>query len=1249
MNARRNIQAPDVPKSFLDSLADNVVILDDAGVILATNDAWRTFAGENGLSGNAGMIGENYLDAAHNTEDPLAEDAAEGIEAVIDGKRATFELEYPCHSPETERWFQMRVSPFEQDNSRYVTVTHTDITERKQNQHELEESQERFRQLADNLEHVFWIIDAEYNGYEYLSPHFEELWGRSVEDFENLPEDFLEIVHPEDRDRVRRSFDKQTEGDYEIEYRIRRPDDETRWVRDRAFPITDDDGSVVRVAGISEDITEQKQRQNQLRKKERRYQAVFNDPNILVGLISPGGEVLDINQTAMEYVDETRQDLRGKPFWETPWFNNSESTQNNVRDWVRRAADGEYVNFEADLVRPDGEDYTVEGVFRPVTNEDGDVVSILVSDRDITEQKEMQKQLARSERRFRKIAQNINEAFFLISPDYEEVLYVNPPAEDIYGVPLEKLRSDPTAWERHVHPEDLEDIHANMDEEKMNVDDDFRIVLDGETRWLRARINPIVDDEGTVETLVGVCTDITKQKRAEQNLKENLEFLDAVNDELPGIVYQFRVSPGGEYSFPYLSEGYEAISGVPAGEATTNFQRAIRTVHPDDVDPLLESIEDAIETASPWHHELRFQHPDKGIVWAMGSARPTQREDGSLIFSGVIIDITERKELENNLELKNTRQELAQEIADLGHWSISLPDREVHWSDQTYRILGLEPSRPSPRLSEALEYYHEDDRPMIEEKLENAIRTGEDVQFKARLMRPEGEVRHVEVYGVPRTGEDNNPCELFGVIQDITDFKKTEQELKESELRFRQMAENIDSVFWLSDPDKEMIYVSPAFEDIWGISVEELYDSVENFLEMIHPEDRDRVRKAMYNDQITGDYDEKYRIERPDGTVRWVRDRAFPVENDEGEVHRIVGIAEDITEMKNLQREREKFVELVEHSRNFIVRANLEEELTYINEAGLDIIGVEDPGTILGEPIRSLHPEEDLPKHERAIQQVKQEGQWHGERQLLDQKTGETIEVLFDGFVINDPETGEPLEFAAVATNISQQIEIEEQLRKMVHEKETLLQEVHHRVKNNLQVVLGLIGLQAREMDNDQAVDALENSKRRIQSMAMIHEKLYEGAQLSTLDFGNYVEDLLERIVESYPENNLRPRVETSIQPANLDPDTVISCGLILNELVSNSIKHGFDNQDDATIEVEFFTDDRMNYHLHVADNGKGFEPDELEEAGSLGMRLVRNLTRNQLHGDLEFSQENGLEVEIVFPPEDVRYTRDHGGERNDN
>ncbi|MEM9542703.1 MAG: PAS domain S-box protein [Cyanobacteria bacterium P01_E01_bin.42] len=183
----------------------------------------------------------------------------------------------------------------------------------------------------------------------------------------------------------------------------------------------------------------------------------------------------------------------------------------------------------------------------------------------------------------------------------------------------------------------------------------------------------------------------------------------------------------------------------------------------------------------------------------------------------------------------------------------------------------------------------------LETGIQQVLQTGEVVSIEYALPVVQG-ICEYEARLVPFQNEQE-----IVIIRNITDRKQTERALRESEERFRQLAENIGSIFWMTDPAKsQIIYVSPAHEVIWGQNCQDLYDRPLSFLEAIHPEDRDRIANALPS-QLQGEYDEEYRILRPDGEMRWIRDRAFPICNEAGEVYRLVGLAEDISERKRAE------------------------------------------------------------------------------------------------------------------------------------------------------------------------------------------------------------------------------------------------------------------------------------------------------------------------------------------------------------
>ncbi len=449
-------------------------------------------------------------------------------------------------------------------------------------------------------------------------------------------------------------------------------------------------------------------------------------------------------------------------------------------------------------------------------------------------------------------------------------------------------------------------------------------------------------------------------------------------------------------------------------------------------------------------------------------------------------------------------------MTDLGFTEIFFVSPDF---DEFFGVSG-ESLRKDPRKFQQI--IHPDDRRRFLQTLAVVQEHPEQSPFEVdfRILRS-GETRWFRSKLNVVSDREGIPTRVVGYTSEITEKRRAHENLMDSEERFRQLAENIEEVFWLSAVDKETLYVSPAFEDIWGIPAEEIYRDFDVFLEAIHPEDRERVEEAMFRDQVRGEYDEEYRIVRPDGEVRWIHDRAFPVTDEEGEVYRLAGLAEDITEQRKLENE----------------------------------------------------------------------------------------------------------------------------LMESVDRQKRLLREVHHRVKNNLQKIIGLIHLQVRDMDPSEEVrSAFRNLKHRIYSMARIHDLVYEESSLDAIDVQAYVTDLAEYVVDSHAPSPLDVTLSVEVDPLDLPVDTLLPCGVVINELLANAIDHAFEDRSAGSIDLSFHEVEEGSYELVVADDGRGWQGEDApEETQSLGLRLVTNLVREQLDGEIEFSEsDEGVRCRMLIREVDL-------------
>ena len=254
---------------------------------------------------------------------------------------------------------------------------------------------------------------------------------------------------------------------------------------------------------------------------------------------------------------------------------------------------------------------------------------------------------------------------------------------------------------------------------------------------------------------------------------------------MPGALFQF-CNRDGVWGIDYMSDRIEYISGVTAAEMMRDMNTFISRVHPEDLESYIASVCEAVENLSLWHYEGRLIKPDGEIRWWQGDSMPTLRENGEIVFCGVLFDITDRKVAETAIRQSQRQLQEAQRLAHVGNWELDAATKTVIWSEELFRIFGLEPTESAPNLAEQVALIHPEDLELWQTQVQRGLEAGIPFDFDFRLYPPDGTLRHLNAVGRAETDASGKVLKLFGTAIDITDRKAAEASLPASSSRVRK-------------------------------------------------------------------------------------------------------------------------------------------------------------------------------------------------------------------------------------------------------------------------------------------------------------------------------------------------------------------------------------------------------------------------------------------------------------------------------
>ena len=473
-------------------------------------------------------------------------------------------------------------------------------------------------------------------------------------------------------------------------------------------------------------------------------------------------------------------------------------------------------------------------------------------------------------------------------------------------------------------------------------------------------------------------------------------------------------------------------------------------------------------------------------------------------------------------------------------------------------------------------------------------------------------------------GDIHGGVTVFG---DITARKRFDEALEVQSQVLKNMAEGVS----LTDADSFIRFTNPAMEEMFGYGSGELVGQHSSVLNTYATDERNQLL-AEQTDQLRkeGVWIGEMSNRHKDGRIFTTSARLSKLDIS-GSCYWVC-VQEDITERKRteeaLRQSEERFAKVFRSSPVAIfISTQHDGRVLDMNDACLTWLGYQ-RHEVIGHTTFALSLWENVADREEIVKNLLDQREVGNIEKTFCTKTGEQRDAMINAELF---ELGGESCVVWITYDITERKRADERIKSSLREKEVLLQEIHHRVKNNLQVISSLLNLQSNYITDDMVKALFRESQDRVKSMALIHEKLYKSNDLARIDFSEYVHSLVQMLFHSCLANREEIQLKFQVESVFLDIDTAIPVGLMLNELISNSLKHAFPTGGPGTIYIDLAPQPGDEYELTIRDDGVGVpENFDVDTSDSLGLRLVRILTK-QIGGTLEFRSGNETEFKISF------------------
>lgn len=1236
------IQSEEKFKKLSDSAFEGVAIHKDGKIVEANKALYKTFRYT-----EKEIVGKSFLQFFHPDFHKTV------IENIKNKVETPYELIIFRKGGE-EVWVEMLGTEiiYKGEPARVVSIR--DITRYKENEQRIKESEERFKKLSDS---AFEGVAIHRNGKVIdINNGIRKTFQYSDKGMINQP--ILKFIHPDFHKIVVENVKNKVETPYEVQ--MLRKGNKSFWAELLGTEIVYK-GEPARVTSIR-DITKYKENEQRIKDSEENHKHFLQEiPSGVI--IYVDSVVVFANKAAFEILG-----LKQKELEEVKKINIFDyilpKYQKEINERIKRVLNGEVLPFwEIEVQTPNGEKLDIEIKAKTILHNGKKGIQTIFN--NISYRKNSEKILKESERILSTLMNQLpGMAYRCEYNDKWTMRFVSQGAFALTGYnPRDLVDNFRTAFAYIIHPGDRStDKIKNAIKNKQPFELEYRIIkANGEIKWVLEKGEGVFSEEGKLLFLEGFILDIDEKKRYESDLKQSRENYKNLVDESPDGIFIFNPRDGKVVFANPSAFGIVEIKSLKELNNKTVLDFILPEYHADVIERMQTNYppearafrEMKVKTTKGniVDLELQAEHVQYNGVAAIQVTMHKIGAEKALVKEQLRAQIAEEtnQKLQNEI-LERKRAEAALQstqkytrlLIDSSLDMICATDKNgyiIEFNAAAQKTFGYELSEIIGKHVNLL-YQNWGERLRIteEELYITGIYSGEVTNI-----RKNGESFTAFLSASILKNEDGEVIGAMGVSRDISEIKRAERELKESEEHYRAIYNQAFIGIAQVDLLGNFLQVNNHLCNIVGYTKEELCSKT--FMDISTPDDIDKsleIRNKIVNGEIKKATFEKKYIHKS-GRIVNINLTLSLVNDDNDKPLYFISVFQDITERLNTEREKQsqaaKLRAVFESSSHVIWTVDRNFCLTSYNKnfdehmiKRYDVephIGL---SLVKGDAVSTTEYNSYwINKYEQVL---------NGHPQYFETKLVDIHQNLVWRDIYLNPifdENGKVIEVSGIAHDITEKKLTEEHIRQSLQEKEVLLKEVHHRVKNNLQVISSILNLQSSYVRDQGTLNILKESQNRIKSMAFIHESLYQTKDFSSINFTEYVENLANNLMHSYSNINHDVKLKLDIQNVFLNLDLAIPCGLIINEIVSNALKYAFvDKSEEGEITIKMLVkEDKLL--LMIGDNGRGLPSTiDYRNTESLGLQLVVTLV-DQLGGTIELENNKGVNFIIIFKHNEVK------------